>query len=408
MSAKMNLPKLRFGEFSDGWEEKKFEQVFKRVVTKNKENNLNVLTISAQQGLINQEEYFNKSVSAKDVRGYYLLEKNDFAYNKSYSKGYPLGAIKRLSKYDKGVVSTLYICFRIQKDSVLFLEQFFNSGKINENIHKIAQEGARNHGLLNISVVEFFKDIHLTLPSKPEQEKIASFLSGVDERLEQLGKKQKLLEEYKKGVMQKIFSQELRFKADDGSEFPEWVEKKLEKIGIFTKGKGISKDDITENGKTECIRYGELYTKYNEIIKEIQSRTDLNSADLVLSKSNDIIIPSSGETAIDIATASCVLKDGIALGGDLNIIRTNENGVFLSYYLNKAKKYDIAKLSQGSSVIHLYSTHLKSLKINLPSLKEQTKIANFLSSLDEKIAHAQTQLEQTKQFKKALLQKMFV
>jgi len=157
MGVTCKVPQLRFGEFSGEWEEKKFGEVFERITRKNKENNSNVLTISAQQGLVNQKNYFNKSVSSKDIRGYYLLHKNDFAYNKSYSNGYPLGAIKKLSRYNKGVVSTLYICFKAKSNNVLFLEQFFNSGYLNKEIHKIAQEGARNHGLLNISVVEFLE-----------------------------------------------------------------------------------------------------------------------------------------------------------------------------------------------------------------------------------------------------------
>ena len=217
-----------------------------------------------------------------------------------------------------------------------------------------------------------------------------------------------LIEEYKKGVMQKIFSQEIRFKANDGSEYAPWEKKRLGNIAIFLKGKGISKTDIVENGSLECIRYGELYTVYDERILHVISKTNLNKKDLILSKSNDVIIPASGETQIDIATASCVLKDNVALSGDLNIIRTNENGVFLSYYLNNAKKIEIARLAQGISVVHLYSSQLKQLKLNLPSIQEQTKIANFLSAIDEKLLHVKTKLEKTKEFKKALLQQMFV
>ena len=117
------------------WQELKFGDVFERVTRKNKTNNLNVLTISAQRGLINQEKYFNKSVSAKDVTGYYLLENGEFAYNKSYSKGYPMGAIKRLNNYERGVVSTLYICFKTvagQYDQ--FWEQYFEAGNLNREI----------------------------------------------------------------------------------------------------------------------------------------------------------------------------------------------------------------------------------------------------------------------------------
>ena len=192
------------GEFGD-WVEKKFKEVFERVTRKNKENNLNVLTISAQQGLINQEKYFNKSVSAKNVTGYYLLHKNEFAYNKSYSKGYPMGAIKRLKNYDKGVVSTLYICFKVKDSNPLFWEHFFESGNLTRELHKIAQEGARNHGLLNISIVEFFNDITLKFPSLKEQTKIANFLSSIDQKIEQVTKQIEESKKFKKGLLQQMF-----------------------------------------------------------------------------------------------------------------------------------------------------------------------------------------------------------
>ena len=166
-------PQLRFSEFSGEWQEKRLGEVFERVTRKNIENNKNVLTISAQHGLINQEQFFNKSVAANNVTGYYLLHKNEFAYNKSYSKGYPMGAIKKLNKYDKGVVSTLYICFKAKPENHdIFFENYFDSGFLNKGLHKIAQEGARNHGLLNLSVIEFFRDINLFFPTPPEQKKI--------------------------------------------------------------------------------------------------------------------------------------------------------------------------------------------------------------------------------------------
>jgi type I restriction enzyme S subunit len=154
----------------------------------------------------------------------------------------------------------------------------------------------------------------------------------------------------------------------------------------FSKGKGISKSEITEDGITECVRYGELYTHYNEVIDEVKSRTNVDARDLVFSEANDVIIPSSGETQLDIATASCVIKAGIALGGDLNIIRTSANGIFLSYYLNSKKKKDIARLAQGISVVHLYSSQLAALCISFPSLNEQNKIASFLALIDKRIA----------------------
>lgn len=203
-------PELRFkqedgSDFPD-WEVKRFSEVFERVTRKNKEDNQNVLTISAQEGLVNQEEYFNRSVSSKDVTGYYLLKRGEFAYNKSYSKGYPLGAIKRLNDYDKGVVSTLYICFKIADNNDSdFYEEFLEAGGINHEIHKIAQEGARNHGLLNVSVVEFFKDIIVPRPSKDEQQVIAKFIKGLDEKIHLATIELEGAQTFKKGLLQQMF-----------------------------------------------------------------------------------------------------------------------------------------------------------------------------------------------------------
>ena len=144
---------------------------------------------------------------------------------------------------------------------------------------------------------------------------------------------------------------------------------------------------MSENGEP-CILYGELYTKYkSEIISEVLSKTSIDSAKLVRSNANDVIIPCSGETAEDIATARCVLKDNILLGGDLNIIRLHgHDGSFMSYQLNGKRKYDIAKVAQGVSVVHLYGEHLKGVKTFNPSLSEQRKIAKMFSLLDERIA----------------------
>lgn len=199
----------------------------------------------------------------------------------------------------------------------------------------------------------------------------------------------------------------LRFKDKEGKAFPEWRVETLGAIAKFSKGKGISKADIDVDGDLECIRYGELYTEYNETISNVHSRTNLPASELVLSKKNDVIIPASGETQLDIATAACVLKDGVALGGDLNIIRTPENGVFLSYYLNSAKKHEIAALSQGISVVHLYAAQLSTVLIRLPVKEEQKKIASILTAIDNKIENLEQQLEALKAFKKGVMQGLF-
>ena len=196
---------------------------------------------------------------------------------------------------------------------------------------------------------------------------------------------------------------QLRFPDFDG----EWFLNTLGEIANFSKGKGLSKNDIAENGATECIRYGELYTTYDETIDTVFSKTNINPEDLVLSEANDIIIPASGETEIDIAKASCVLKSGVAIGGDLNIIKTSNNGVFLSYYLNSKKKIDIAKLAQGISVVHLYAGQLSKLQLKIPSLPEQQKIASFFTAIDQKITQLKRKLTLLEQYKKGVMQLIF-
>lgn len=187
------------------WEIRKLSDVAERNVQKNSENNQNVLTISAQFGLISQLDFFNKSVSARDVSGYYLLRQNDFSYNKSYSNGYPMGAIKRLKRYEKGIVSTLYICFRFNEAvCVDFMEQYFESGIQNSEIEKIAQEGARNHGLLNVGVSDFF-DIEIILPTIKEQKRIADFLLSIDLKVKIETDLLYKLEEQKKFFLQQMF-----------------------------------------------------------------------------------------------------------------------------------------------------------------------------------------------------------
>lgn len=187
----------------------------------------------------------------------------------------------------------------------------------------------------------------------------------------------------------------------------DWKSSLFADVATFTKGKNISKSDIVEDGETECIRYGELYTYYSEIINAIISKTNIPKENLVFSKSNDIIIPSSGETQLDIATASCVLKKNIALGGDLNIIRTKNNGIFIAYYLNNKKKKNIASLAQGNSVVHLYNHQLKTLSLNIPTLPEQQKIATFLSSVDKKIDQLQQKKILLAHYKKGVMQQLF-
>ena len=187
----------------------------------------------------------------------------------------------------------------------------------------------------------------------------------------------------------------------------EWEEEQLDSIATLSKGIGISKEQLSEDGEP-CILYGELYTKYkSEIIKQVESKTDIDCSKLKRSKANDVIIPCSGETAVDIATARCVPFDNILLGGDLNIISLHKyDGAFMSYQLNGKRKYDIARVAQGVSVVHLYGEHLKAIKTYNPSLPEQQKIAKLLSLIDERIATQNKIIEKLQSLIKGLSQQL--
>ncbi len=171
--------KRRFDSPAGAWQYVDLDQIFERITRKNSICNTNVLTISGQHGLISQRDYFNKSVASDNLSGYTLLEQGEFAYNKSYSAGYPMGAIKPLLAYEAGVVSSLYLCFRLRSDvdaDLDFFRHYFEAGLLNEEISGIAQEGARNHGLLNVSVTDFFK-LRLHIPPAPVQRKIAEVIN---------------------------------------------------------------------------------------------------------------------------------------------------------------------------------------------------------------------------------------
>ena len=190
----------------------------------------------------------------------------------------------------------------------------------------------------------------------------------------------------------------------------EWIESKLGDIADFSKGAGISKDQRSEEGNP-CILYGELYTRYkSEVITNVFSKTALPDSELVKSKSNDIIIPASGETAEDIATARCVPFDNILLGGDLNIIRLHEqDGKFFSYQLNGVRKYNIATVAQGVSVVHLHAGDLKGITVKYPShIAEQEKISQILGLIDDRIATQSKIIEEQETFLKSLADKLFL
>ena len=258
-----------------------------------------------------------------------------------------------------------------------------------------------NQDNLNLDIV---KALQIPLPPLKEQEKIAEILTTWDEAITKQTELLEAKELQKKALMQKLLSGEVRF---DGFS-DKWEEVRIDKLFDFKKGQELSKEKLEKNGIFECILYGELYTTYSEVISEIKSKTNIKEG--IKSKIDDILIPASTTTsAIDLAIASTIQKDNVLIGGDINILRkktNNINGEFISKYLTHIKKMEIAKYAQGITIIHLYSKDFKHLKIQLPSLPEQQKIAEVLSLADDEINLLKNELEELKLQKKALMQKL--
>ena len=206
--------RTRLPGFSTPWQKVKLGEICKRVTRRNEENNQNVMTISAQKGFVSQTDFFNKSVASSTLDNYYLVLKDEFCYNKSYSNGYPMGAIKRLKEADKAVVTTLYICFSIADSKRLdinFFEQFCENGEFNQGLMKIANEGGRAHGLLNVTPTDFFSLVML-LPTLPEQKAIAEVLTTADDEIATNRKKLDALRLQKRGLMQQLLTGKTRVK----------------------------------------------------------------------------------------------------------------------------------------------------------------------------------------------------
>lgn len=200
----------------------------------------------------------------------------------------------------------------------------------------------------------------------------------------------------------------LRLKADDGTKFPDWKENKIGKLGTFTKGAPLSKADISDCGEP-LILYGELYTTYNEVAYNIQRRTQSTVDEKYYSHVGDVVIPTSGETAEEISTATCVMAQNVILAGDLNIYRSDiVDGRIMSYILNHQAKWKIAKLAQGKSVVHIQAAQLSGVAVKYPpSTVEQQKIASLFAELDILIQSAEKELEGYRELKQGMLQKMF-
>ena len=395
----MPEPKVRFkmddGSSFPAWNDVVLGDIATRVTRKNANGETDrPLTIASIEGLVDQRTYFGKTIASKDMTGYFLLKNGEYAYNKSYSAGYDYGSIKRLDKYDMGALSTLYICFELDEDqNTDFYDCYFNGLSWYNQMPQICAEGARNHGLLNVSPNDFFK-IQLSVPSsKEEQQKIADFLSSVDEVITASEEEVANLEMQKKAAMKKIFSQEVRFRRADGSVFPEWEEKRLDEVVEFLDGmrKPIETGDRVAGpypyyGASGITDYVEGY---------------IFDEDLIL-------LSEDGANILDRNYRVCFMARGkYWVNNHAHVLKANTDCVN-EYICEYLESLDYSRMNSGSAQPKINQQTCRKIPVKKPCLEEQRLIADFLSDFDEAIAAAKKELELWKELKKGLLQQMFV
>lgn len=387
----MKQPKLRF-KANDGnqypeWEEKRLEEVAVRITRKNKDNCTDIpLTISSLDGLIDQRDFFNKIVASKDMSGYYLLKRGEFAYNKSYSKGFDFGSIKRLNLYDEGALSTLYICFALNNNEDSdFYQKYFDSLSWYPELQKICAEGARNHGLLNVSTNDFFQ-LKLHVPkSKEEQQEIASLFTELDNLIQSAQKELDGYRELKQGMLQKMFPKkgekvpEIRF-----PEFIDnWEQHKFEDVVTIGSGKDYKH---LESGNVPVYGTGGYMLSVNQALSENEDAVGIGRKGTI----DKPYILRAPFWTVD-TLFYCIPNKGFDL--------TFTNCLF--------QNVDWKKKDESTGVPSLSKVIINNVKTYVPSLSEQQRIGEYFSNLDNLITLQQKEIDGYKELKKGLLQQMF-
>ena len=383
-------PQIRFKGFTDAWEQRKLGDIFVRIVRKNTNNESSLpLTISAQDGLVDQITYFNNRVASRDVSNYYLVLNGEFAYNKSTSDGYPFGAVKRLDLYEKGVLSTLYIVFALKdvsKTDSDYIAVFFDTDRWHRGVAERAAEGARNHGLLNISAKDFF-DIGISLPgSIDEQRKIGRILKRIDNLITLHQRKYEKFVNIKKALLEKMFPQgdekvpRIRFKGFTDA----WEQRKL--------------------GDIVSVCSGKDYKHLNE---------------------GDIPVYGTGGYMLSVSEALSYFDDAIGIGrkGTIDkpyILKAPFWTVDTLFYAVPKEKtaldfvyclfqiIDWKSKDESTGVPSLSKVAINSVDISVPKSEEQVRIGTVFFRIDNLITLHQRQVEKLKNIKSALLEKMFV
>jgi len=420
MSEVVNIPQLRFPGFNGRWSCELFNNI--------------VSVIDGDRGVNypKSNDFFSDEyclfLSAKNVT------KNGFIFNETQFIKKERDELLRKGKLSRGdiVLTTRGTVgqFAFYSDEVTYNNIRINSGMVllrnsNDNLLNSYFFKACNSFQISrqIKIVAFgsaqpqltvkeINKIKINLPTKPEQQKIAAFLTAVDNKIEQLSKKQALLSEYKKGLMQQIFSQAIRFKADDGIEFPEWEEKKLG--GVVDNVGGTALEKYTNPKETHKFISIGNYGVDGKYIDNGQ-RVELNNKTKtkLLDKDNLVMVLNDKTAAGNIVGSTILIDESDSYiynqRSERLICKSELFPIFAWHYLNsKIFRKSVYSISQGGTQIYVNFPSVKELNFSLPSLLEQTKIANFLSSIDTKIEQVSKQLDESKQFKKALLQQMFV
>ena len=399
-------PNIRFAGFEDDWEQRKLGEVCVRVSRKNKNNESDLpLTIASQYCLIDQRDFFNKVIAAKDMSNYYLLKKGEFAYNKSYSKGFDYGSIKRLNAYEQGCLSTLYICFSIETDEVDsdYLECFFDTLSWYHDVSAICAEGARNHGLLNVDVEAFFKDVNIEMPSQiQEQRKISVFINTLDHLITLHQRKCDEVKKVKKIMLQKMFPKkgeknpEIRFNGFTN----DWEQRKLGEVAEYRNGKA-HENNISETGK---------YVVVNSKFVSTDGEVRKFSAEQIepLYEGEIAFVLSDVPNGRAIARTFLVDESGkYTLNQRIAGITPNEHtdSYFLHILMNRNKYF--LKFDDGNKQTNLSVNDVMQFEERYPSYREQTKIGAYFSTLDHLITLHQRKCEELKNVKKYMLQNMF-
>ena len=388
------VPEIRFKGFTDDWEQRKLGDLVDRVTRKNQDLVSELpLTISAQYGLIDQNEFFDKRVASKDVSGYYLIENGEFAYNKSTSTDAPWGAIKRLDRYENGVLSTLYIVFGIKANNPIdsdFLVSYYSTNLWHKGIHEIAAEGARNHGLLNIAPADFFETKLMIPQDIEEQKKIGKYFEELERLITLHQRKYDEMKTLKKYMLQKMFPQngpkipKIRFEGFTG----EWEQRKLGEVAQeFKSGNFLKADEIDIAGD---------YPVYGG--NGLRGYTSTYNHD--------------GEFAL-------IGRQG-ALCGNMNysvgkayftehavVVEADENNDTRFLYC-MLDIMNLGQYSDQSAQPGLAVNKLIKLENFFPQKEEQQQIGWYFNTLDRLITLHQRKCNELKNIKKFMLQSMFV